>query len=194
VVVATPSYAAPGCKGPFHRAAVIVRAASAAGSLAEFRGRICAVNSPASNTGMNLLRAEIARIAGGQRFFGGVMQTGSHAASVEQVASGAADLASIDAVTLALLQRHRPDLTRAVRVLAWTAASPGLPLISSRTWGDDLHAALRQALSDVAADPAMRSVRESLLLDGFVQLPEAVYDAVLALEASAARAGYPELA
>jgi ABC-type phosphate/phosphonate transport system substrate-binding protein len=194
VVVATPAYAAPGCEGAFHRAAVIVRAASTALSLAELKGQTCAMNSPTSNTGMNLLRAEVAKMAGGQRFFGGVVRTGSHLASVEHVASGAADVAAIDAVTLALLQRHRPDLARGVRVLAWTESSPGLPLISSRMWSADVHAALRHALADAAADPALRTVREALLLDGFTQLPEAAYGAILALETSATQAGYPELA
>jgi len=192
-IVATPSYAAPGCEGAFHRAAIVVRAASPARSLPDLKGRICAVNSPTSNTGMNLFRAEVAEIAGGQRFFDGVVQTGSHLASVEHVAGGGADVASIDAVTLEMLRRHRPDLTRAVRVLTWTAASPGLPLITSRTWDADLRQALRLGLADVAADPDLRSVRETLLLNGFVQLPQADYGVVLTLANLAIEKGYPEL-
>ena len=192
-VVATPSYIAPGCQGAFHRAAVIVRAGSAARSLADLQGRICAVNAPTSNTGMNLLRAAIADVAGGRRFFGGVIQTGSHLASIQHIAEGGADVASVDVVTLALLQRHRPDLTRAVRILAWTEVSPSLPLITSRKWGADILAALRLGLADVAADPALRMVRETLLLDGFAQLPQAGYGAILTLANSAIDKGYPEL-
>jgi len=193
VVVATPAYAAPGCEGAFHRAAVIVSAGSAARTLADLKGRICALNSPTSNTGMNLLRARIAGIAGGRPFFGDVIQTGSHLASVEHVAAGAADIASIDAVTLAMLRRHRPELTRVVRVLDWTNASPGLPLISRRTRDADVRQALRLGLADVAADPALRPVREALLLEGFAELAEADYGAVLTLERSAIDLGYPEL-
>jgi ABC-type phosphate/phosphonate transport system substrate-binding protein len=193
IVVATPSYAAPGCEGAFHRAAVVVRATSQARTLADLRGGVCAVNSPTSNTGMNLLRAEIGAVAGGPRFFAGLSQTGSHLASLERVAEGAADVASIDAVTLALLERHRPDLVRAVRVLTWTTASPGLPLITSRTTRGGVLAALRLGLAGVAVDPALRAVRETLLLDGFVRLPTTAYPAILIMENAAAEQGYPEL-
>jgi ABC-type phosphate/phosphonate transport system substrate-binding protein len=193
VVVATPSYAAPGCEGAFHRAAVIVGSTSTARSLVDLKDSVCAVNAPTSNTGMNLLRAEIAAVAGGRRFFSRVIHTGSHLASVEQIAEGAADVASIDAVTFALLQRHRPDLTRAVRILAWTAASPGLPLITSRTSDVAIRNALRLGLAEVAADPTLRAVRETLLLDGFAMLPKSDYRTVLAMASSAADRGYPEL-
>ena len=193
VVVATPAYSAPGCDGAYHRAAMIVQVSSSAASLADLKGGRCAVNSLGSNTGMNLLRAEVAAVAEGRRFFAGVTHTGSHVASVEQVAAGMADLAAIDVVTLALLRRHRPHLTRAVRVLGLTGPSPGLPLITSRAWGADTREALRLALADVAADPALRSVRDELLLDGFALLPRTDYGAITRLARSAAEKGYPNL-
>jgi hypothetical protein len=64
-----PIYDAPGCDGPTHRAFFIVRAASRAESLADLKGGVFLLNSPVSNSGMNLPRRALAEIAGGQAFF-----------------------------------------------------------------------------------------------------------------------------
>jgi ABC-type phosphate/phosphonate transport system substrate-binding protein len=50
-----------------------------------------------------------------------------------KVAAGEADIAAIDAVTFALLQRIEPQLTAQVRVIGKTAQVPGLPYITSTT-------------------------------------------------------------
>jgi ABC-type phosphate/phosphonate transport system substrate-binding protein len=192
-LVATPRYHARGCDGPFHRSAVVVRTENTASGLADLRGACCALNDPASNTGMNLLRAEVAPLANGGAFFGKVVVTGSHAASAEAVAEGAADLAAIDAVTFAQLQRHRPQAVRRLRVLMWTMRSPGLPLITSALTDPATLRALIDGLDDIARDPALRAARAELLLEGFHVLPKAHYRAVLYLEQIAQAQGFEEL-
>jgi ABC-type phosphate/phosphonate transport system substrate-binding protein len=192
-VVATPCYDAPGCEGPFHGSAVVVRRNDPADSLADLRGRTFGLNGITSNTGMNLLRVMVAPLAQGETFFGGVSVTGGHAASVEAVASGEADVAAIDCVTFAILQRHRPAITRPLRILAWTALSPGLPLITAASTTESTRAALARALADAARDPALRETRAELLLKGFESLPASAYEAVLDFERSASAQGYPDL-
>ncbi len=76
--VATPCYSAPGCDGATYRSAIVVRARDAGVTLAEFRGKRCVINEQDSNSGMNLLRAAIAPLAGGARFFESVVVSGSH--------------------------------------------------------------------------------------------------------------------
>ncbi len=193
-VVATPRYTAPGCDGALYRSALIVRASDPAIDLADLRGRRAAINDLASNSGMNLLRAEVAPLANGAPFFAAVAITGGHVASVAAVADGQVDLAAIDCITWAHLQRLRPDTTKALRVIAWTKATPGLPLIAAATIDATLLAALRQVLAEVAVDPALVTVRSTLMLDGFATLPEGAYDAILALERDAIAQGYPTLA
>jgi ABC-type phosphate/phosphonate transport system substrate-binding protein len=192
-VVATPRYGAPGCDGSLHRGAVVVRQNDPAAVLADLRGRRFALNDAASNTGMNLIRALIAPLARGKAFFGSVTVTGGHAASAEAVAAGDADVAAIDCVTFSLLQRLRPATTRPLRVLAWTASSPGLPLITAVETGPAARAALSRALADTARDPSLRETRAELLLEGFDVLPASRYEAVLDLERFAIAQGYPVL-
>jgi ABC-type phosphate/phosphonate transport system substrate-binding protein len=195
-LVATPRYRAKGCDGPFHRAAIVVRQGAPVQSLADLRGSRLAFNTPDSNTGVNLLRAELAQaapLAQGERFFAEAIATGSHAASAAAVAEGRAEVAAIDCVTWAFLQRLRPATTSALSVLAWTARSPGLPLVTSRMTDLATFNALRAALDEAAADPALEAVRRELLLDGFHALPEAQYRTLLYFEQMAASLGYGAL-
>lgn len=192
-LIATPAYSAPGCEGPFHRSAVIVHAANEALGLGGLRGGRCAINQPTSNTGMNLLRAEISELAGGGPFFEEVVVTGSHAESIRAVAEDRADVAAVDAVTLALLQRHRPQLTDAVRVLTWTVRTPGLPLITSAAQPAWTKLVWAQVLGEVAQDPKLGAVLASLLITDFVALPRTHYHAILYFADVARRNGYPRL-
>ena len=193
-VLAVPLYTAPGCDGPTHRSVVVVHADSAIATLADARGTRCAINSRDSNTGMNLLRAAIAPLANGEKFFGDVRVTGAHAASMAAVADGRADIAAIDCVTWAHFSRFEPGLAGHLRVVAETPASPALPLVAPRTVPAGEIAALRAALQAVAADPALRPALALLLIRGFAELPLAAYDAVGDLVRGATEAGYPTLA
>lgn len=192
-LVATPRYRAPGCNGPLHRSAVVVRGDDDVSDLAALRGRRCAINAGDSNSGMNLLRAVIAPLAGGAPFFGAVLLSGSHRRSTAMVASGEADVAAIDSVTLAHLQRLAPALTARVRVLCWTDWSPGLPFVTAATTDDATLAALRAALVAAAVKPSLERQCSALLLDGFEILPDAAYDEILVQEQLAAALGYREL-
>jgi len=193
-VVATPLYRAEGCEGPFHRSAIVVARGSTAGHLGDLRGARCAVNDWTSNTGMNLLRARVSPLAERGRFFGSVVASGSHRQSLTLIAEGAADVAAIDCVTLALLRRVAPELVAAVRILDWSAPSPALPLITALDTGPAVLELLRTALREIAAAPALAGVRETLLIDGFEQLPPDSYGAVLEFERVAAGRGYPAVA
>ncbi len=191
--VATPVYDAPGCEGAWHRAAILVRAGDPAQVMADLAGARLAMNDPLSNTGMNLPRAHVAPLARGAAFFGGVVVTGAHALSAAAVAAGEADVCAIDAVTWALIQRTRPSLAKDLRVLDWTPASPGLPLITARATTPPARAALLSVLRRAMAAPELSGARRALCLAGLVSLPERDYERVVDLERGAVEQGYPVL-
>jgi len=193
-VVATPRYRAAGCEGAWYRSAIIVRANAPAACLADLRGHRCAVNGADSNSGMNMLRAAVAPIAGGTpMFFSEMVVTGGHEASVRAVAGGDADVAAIDCVTWAHLRNLRPHAVRGLRVLGWTEPSPGLPLITSLATGAATRRAVARVLEDVARNEALAAVRAALLLEGFEAVPLPAYDVILAAERRAQALGYPAL-
>jgi len=193
-VVATPVYDHPGCEGALNGSFVIVRADAGVSSVAELRGGVAAINDWTSNSGMNLLRHTVAPHAVGGRFFSHVVESGSHRASLSLVARGEADVAAIDCVTFGNLARFAPAAVKGLRVLAETAKTPGLPLITRLSACDDEIAMLRAALADFARDAATAPLRDTLGLSGFAVVPESVYAAVRSLEREAITLGYPALA
>ena len=192
-VLATPHYAAPGCEGPRYSSAVVVREASRVVALEELRGAVCAFNSRDSQSGYNTLRAAIAPIARGGRFFARTVETGAHAASIEAVRTGRADVCAIDCVTWALHARHRPSVLTGLEVVCRTAPAPGLPFVTAADVPDATIASIREALGRAFVRPELAGTREALLISGLSVLPPDAYEALLAMDRAAAASGYPEL-
>jgi ABC-type phosphate/phosphonate transport system substrate-binding protein len=193
-VVATTRYRVPECVGSSYTSRVVVRADSSARRLEDLAGSTCAGNEPDSHSGMNAFRALVAPLSRDGRFFSRVVWSGGHRMSLEMVVRGEVDVAAIDCVTFALLERARPDLTGAVREVARTAPCPGLPLITAAATSDDQLARMRRGLERLIADPAAAGARDALLIDGYQVLPDGAYQTVVDLETAAVRLGYAALA
>ncbi len=130
----------------------------------------------------------------GAPFFGALVTTGSHEASLVAVADGRADLASIDCVSFALLKRGRPGLVERVAIVAESALSPGLPFIASASLDPSIAAAVRGALFAALADPGLSEPRAALGLAAARPANAADYERVVEIERAAAAQGYPRLA
>lgn len=144
-------------------------------SLAGFAGRV-AVNGFNSQSGYVALLTALAAENGGAIPDLDMIVSGSHRESLRLVATGAADLAAIDAVSLLLARRHTHEAAD-VQVIGRSAPTPGLPLITAFQ-GPDL-ALFREAVAeaiDALDDPA----RHALGLKGFVALDAADYDTIAA--------------
>jgi len=199
-LVATPIYdipdceGGPGCEGGRYRSEILVRADDTAAGLADLRGCRAAANGADSQSGYSALRHAVAGLAEEGRFFASTAFTGSHRASMRQVAQGTADVCAVDIVTYRLLCRVDPGLTGALRVLAHSAEAPALPYVTRRGIAADDLRRLQAGLVRAIGDPALKDVRAELLLAGVVVLPLSAYDRILELESAARAAGYTELA
>jgi ABC-type phosphate/phosphonate transport system substrate-binding protein len=191
-LVATPRYRTRRSEGPFVRSAVLVRTADPIEGLVDLRGKTLAVDARDLGS-QNLLRAEVAPLAGGQLFFKRVLAESSPLAPIQAVVDGRASAALIDAVALAHLQRFRPGLMGKLRLLTWTSRAPAAPFLTSSKASLQLVSALRAALADIAADPALAELRQELLLEDFAILPDAHYRALIHFEQMAESQGYPDL-
>jgi ABC-type phosphate/phosphonate transport system substrate-binding protein len=186
VLLGTPHYAFAGCEGAMHRGAFIVRESDPAQSLAEMRGRVFGCNSIDSNSGMNLPRLSLARIAGGAPFFRRVVWTGAHAASLRALSAGEIDLCAVDCVTWGLAQLYAPALVAELRVLDWTEPSPCLPFVTSVATPAAEVAALRAAVAAL--------VVPEIGLVGVSALDASAWDVLVTYEQEAERLGYSTLA
>ncbi len=188
-LVAAVDYALPDCRPGNYCSRIIVHRDSAAAQLSDLRGAHAAINAPNSQSGAGALRhAVLPLLDAKDRFFSQVSVTGAHLASVRAVAQGDADLAAIDAVTFALAQRHLPE-AEAVRVLASTEETPGLPLITALSGPAPVLAdALARAIADIGPE-----AREVLMIRGLVPRSDADFDVIAAWDAEAKARGYCEL-
>jgi ABC-type phosphate/phosphonate transport system substrate-binding protein len=192
-LVATPCYEAPGCSGPSYSSLVIVRADAPVRDFAALRGSVAVINSVDSQSGYSALRALVAPLHRRGRFFADVVESGGHAASIEMVAAGQADVAAIDCVTHALLDRHRPDVLVGTRLLCRSAAAPGLPYVTAAGASADTVRRLQAGLFRALSEPDLAAARDALLLVDAEVLPLSAYGRIREMEAAAAEAGYPRL-
>lgn len=192
-VVGVPVYAAEGCEEGTYRSVIVVAAASRYERPADLRGGRAAYNSRDSLSGHLALRSMFAPLAAEGRFFGSAVETGSHAASMERVAAGKADVAAIDCVSFALTKTHRPALAAKLRVIGMSPKAPALPYVTASGRPKPELARLKRALASAAEDRSLSGAREALLLKGFEFASLAAYGRVLELEAAADALGYTEL-
>lgn len=173
-VVGVFRYRVPGCEGNDYRSFLVARKKDAGADISAFYGRKAAYNSEDSQSGYNALRSVIAPLASRGRFFANTLQTGSHRASLLAIRQGDADIAAIDCVTLALLQKADPQCMNGLKIIGETPPAPALPLITAA--GDDARLLrLRHALKKMVADPSMSAVRSRLFIGGFSTIAASEY-------------------
>lgn len=191
-ILATPVYTPTGCLGGYYSSMIVVREDSRFECLEDLRGSRCAINTPRSHSGMNVLRALFAPMSRNGRFFESVWTTGSHEISLTMIAHGRADVAAIDCITYALLQRHRSRALREVRVLCCSSLFPAPPyVVGSQVSESEVHQ-IRQALVETLATPEMRRARDALLIKEVVALPPQSYQSIADLERRALELKYSD--
>jgi ABC-type phosphate/phosphonate transport system substrate-binding protein len=188
-IIATPKFGFEGCEGADHCSFLIVRRDDPRAKLSDFRGARAAINARDSNTGMNLFRAAVAPQARDGRFFGEVIVTGAHAASLAAITAGEADIAAVDCVSFGLIARFDPAAVSDIRILARTPASPGLPFIASRGLPPEVRAATRVALLAALAAPRLRAAWKTLGIVGAAVMSTNEYERIDKIEAEAIALG-----
>jgi ABC-type phosphate/phosphonate transport system substrate-binding protein len=161
--------------------------------LADLRGARCLINTGTSHSGMNILRAMVAPLHESGRFFASVQVSGAHRTSLARISRGRADVAAIDCVTYALVQRHSPSLLAGTRVLCRTQSVPAPPFVTRAGLVPEDLARLRDALTATLEDPEVAWAREATFLAGCAVRPIEAYDAIVELERLADQYGYFEI-
>jgi ABC-type phosphate/phosphonate transport system substrate-binding protein len=127
------------------------------------------------------------------RFFSSVAMSGSHETSLRMIAAGCADVAAVDCVLYALLERHRPQELRGTRILCRSGHMPAPPYVAGANLSGMDILKIREALAETLEAPALRSAKETLLLQGVEPLPPDAYHPIAELERVALDIGYSEI-
>ncbi len=165
-LIGAPDYGLEGCAPGYFRSALVVRADDPRGTVEAFAAARFAYNTATSQSGWAALAEAL-----GPRDPARGLATGAHRASIEAVAAGDADIAAIDAVSWRLAEAWAPAAAR-LRVLGWSPATPGLPMITARGRDPARYAgAITAAVAAVGAtDCAALGLRGFVLLDAQVYL------------------------
>lgn len=163
-VVGAFDYDVAGVSEGRYRSMLIGRTAASLDELRSRPGVVAARNDPDSLSGSASLCAA----------WGGVpplvVDTGSHAASIHAVATGRADVASIDAVTWALLSSLEPELVEGLSVIGRGPLVPCLPIVvpvRNQSYIGELRAAFMAAVADpeTVAECAVLRIRGFVAFD-----------------------------
>ncbi|HSL00471.1 MAG TPA: PhnD/SsuA/transferrin family substrate-binding protein [Rubrobacteraceae bacterium] len=161
---------------PLYFCEVIVRRDAPVRSFMDLKGGSWAYNDRCSLSGYHGLLKKLTEMGTEQRFFGRLIRSGSHLKSLEMVAQGAVDAASIDSNVLALRLRARPELRRVLRVAETWGPFPVQPVIVRSALGTDLKKALREGFLTVDSNPRARRVLAEFGLERFDRVSRETYE------------------
>jgi phosphonate transport system substrate-binding protein len=163
---------------PVYFSDVIVAAVSPFQQFDDLRGAIFAYNQPESFSGYVLPRHHLRQRGQGPDFFGAWQTTGSHADSMNWVASGRAGAAAIDSVVLDMEFRQRPERARQLRVVASIGPMPMPPVVAAARLDPATHARLVQALTTMHRDPSGQEILEGAGVRRFAPMADDDYDPI----------------
>lgn len=167
VLVGTPDYGLEGCPAGYYRSAMIVRTDDTRTEISQFEDAIFAYNQTFSQSGY---AAPFQHMKARGFWFENRLEVDQHLEAARAVATGRADIASLDAVTWRNIAAF-DAFAAEVRVLEWTVPTPGLPLITAMgNNADVLFAAVAGAID------ALDAPSKSLLgLNGIVKIAKDEY-------------------
>ena len=170
-LVGTPDYGLDGCPKGHYRSAIVARKDDGRRTLHEFADAVFAYNEEHSQSG---LAAPLVHAATLGVVFRNRTQSHGHRYSARMVANGAADIASLDAVSWELMQRY-DDFASKLKVIDWTAPpTPALPFITAITNDPEVvFRAIKAAIQDLNTQD-----KANLGLRGILKIPAEHYLAV----------------
>ena len=137
-------------------------------------------NSVDSLSGWTSLIA--ATVGPGGTWPGTVTFTGSHLGSLQALAAGRADLASIDGWSLAIVADEQPELVDGLHLVGLGPRVPTPAVAARPVLGDRRLAELRDAFDDAVADPELGEAAAALHVTGFARLTIDDYLPILPLQ------------
>lgn len=169
-LIGTPDFGIKGCPSGYYRSAFVVPKHETRENLADFKDALFTYNAEISQSGFSAARAECKKHG---FFFENKICSGGHLNSAKLVAECRADIATIDPVSLALMQRY-DDFYDELKILCWTDPTPSLPYISALGANKDLFfSALKAAIDELSNE-----TRDALMIKDLIDIPRNTYLAV----------------
>jgi len=163
---------------PVYFSDVIVRSGSEFRCFMDLRGASWAYNEPGSQSGYNITRHHLARLAEGKGYFGRVIEARSHLRALEMVLSGAIDATAIDSTVLEIELALRPELDKDLRVIEILGPSPMPPWVVNTSVPPGLRDEIREIFWAMHDTESGRAVLQQGRLLKMARVRDEDYDAI----------------
>ncbi|MCA9255024.1 MAG: PhnD/SsuA/transferrin family substrate-binding protein [Phycisphaerales bacterium] len=168
---------------------LITRPGSPYTDFGSLRGCAFGYNDEYSNAGFAVPASMLADMGESLDYFGRVIRTGSHEASIHKVAVGEVDAACVSSQILDFdLFNNDPD-ARAVRIIERIGPEGAPPVVVSAKVPSELEEEIRRIFLGMHEDPRGRVILARSLLQRFVEVPDSNYDSIRRRRAAGERAG-----
>jgi len=158
----------PACSPGDYYSVIVCRASDArrhSGSLTAFREAPIVANGTDSQSGYWSLGHHVRHLAGERPLFGRCGFTGSHRASIREIAAGSADLAAIDVHSWRLALEHEPA-AHELAVIDTTSPTPGVVCVTGAASADRA-GVIDSCLADAAEAMAATAPGRAMGLVGY---------------------------
>jgi phosphonate transport system substrate-binding protein len=177
---------------PIYFSDLIVRKDSPLKTLEDLRGRTYVYNEETSNSGYNMPRSYLVNLGLTHGFFGKVLRSGSHEASIRMVAQGLADASFVDSLVLDYDRANGGEASK-VRVIDSIGPAAIVPFVVSASTPAAVTARLKASLLTMHEDPRGREILDQAFLERFAQVSDADYDGIRAMKKTAEDARFLEI-
>lgn len=179
-VVATLKWTGISDDRGWYRTVIVVREACDVATLGEAGGLQPVITNTQSLSGWCSLGVALSEVATDPQFVQPYVESGGHAKSLQMLQDKKVDIASIDPGTFQLLSRHRPALTRGLRIIGHGPLVPATPLHVSKIRKATVEQA-REAVLEVISRPELAGARADIGIDGVVSMSNEDYSAIAPL-------------
>ncbi len=170
---------------PYYQAYIIVPANSSIQKFSDFKGHSFAYTDLLSNTGYLFALYRI--IEEGENpgtFFSSTIFTNAHDVSIQMVAKGLVDGATIDGLVFDYLKVNEPDRVRDIRIVEISEYFGIPPVVASSSMNSELKERVRDVLHNMHLDEYGRELISKLLIDKFIEGNDVDYDGIRMMRAA----------
>lgn len=161
---------------PCYFSDVVVRQDSPFYTLADLRGASWAYNEPNSHSGYKVVQYALAERGEREGYFGRVVQSGSHQASLKLILAGQVAASAIDSTVLEMVCVQDATLAPQIRIIDAFGPSPMPPWCMGRHVPESVRQQLRQQLLQLHEDADGQAILARHQMARFAAATDELYD------------------
>ncbi len=173
---------------PIYYSDVVVHRDSPFQAFADLRGASWAYNEPGSQSGYGVVRYTLAVRGETLGFFGRVVESGAHQASLQMILRREVDASAVDSTVLEQALRDHPGMADHLHVIDTFGPSPIPPWVAGARVTPEMRQALREALTGMHTQEDGRAILAKAQVARFAAVDDGDYDPIREM----ARSGWGE--